>query len=102
MGKKNIIEKNKRSGALGDTSERMIMKIIDIINQKQDFCEGLKFAHQVIDGTASILILKDDGSLIAARDRLGRLPIIIGKNEDGYSVSFESYAFEKLGYEKKI
>ena len=37
MGKKNIIEKNKRSGALGDTSERMIMKIIDIINQKQDF-----------------------------------------------------------------
>ena len=74
--------------------------IASLINHKKDFCEGIKFAQEVIDGTASILILKDDGSLIAARDRLGRLPIIIGKNEDGYSVSFESYAFEKLGYDK--
>ena len=74
--------------------------VASLINHKKDFCEGIKFAQEVIDGTASILILKDDGTLIAARDRLGRLPIIIGKNEDGYSVSFESYAFEKLGYDK--
>ena len=37
-----------------------------------------------------ILILKEDGHLIAARDRLGRLPVLIGKDEDGYCVSFES------------
>ena len=75
--------------------------VASLINHKSDFCEGIKFAQDVIDGTASILILKNDGSLIAARDKLGRLPIIIGKNDSGYSVSFESYAFEKLGYDKE-
>ena len=70
-----------------------------LIDQKGDFIEGIRFAQESIDGTASILILKDDGSLIAARDRLGRLPIHIGKNEYGYAVSFESFAYQKLGYE---
>ena len=70
-----------------------------LINQKSDFVEGIKFAQNEIDGTASILILKDDGAIIAARDRLGRLPVMIGKNEDGYSVSFESFAYTKLDYE---
>lgn len=75
--------------------------VASLINQKNDFCEGIKFAHEVIDGTASILILKNDGGLIAARDKFGRLPVIIGKNKDGYSVSFEHFAFEKLGYVKE-
>ena len=75
--------------------------VASLINKKNDFVAGIKFAQEVIDGTASILILKDDGSLIAARDRLGRLPVIIGKSEDGYGVSFESFALEKLGYEKE-
>ena len=70
-----------------------------LIAQKSTFTEGIKFAQSVIDGTASILILKNDGNLIAARDRLGRLPVLIGKNEGGYCVSFESFAYQKLGYE---
>lgn len=70
-----------------------------LINQKDSFVDGIKFAQSVIDGTASILILCEDGSIIAARDRLGRLPVIIGKNEDGYAVSFEAFAYRKLGYE---
>ncbi len=69
-----------------------------LINQRESFVEGIKFAHEVIDGTASILILKNDGTLIAARDKLGRLPVLIGKNDDGYAVSFESFAYKKLGY----
>ncbi|MBQ9301081.1 MAG: amidophosphoribosyltransferase [Clostridia bacterium] len=69
-----------------------------IINQKDSFAEGIRYANEMIEGTASILILKDDGSLIAARDRLGRLPVHIGQGEDGYAVSFESFAYEKLGY----
>ena len=69
-----------------------------LINQKTDFVDGIKFAQNEIDGTASILILKEGGSIIAARDKLGRLPVIIGKNEDGYCVSFESFAHKKLGY----
>lgn len=70
-----------------------------LINQKNSFAEGIKFAQSVIEGTASILILKDGGNLIAARDKVGRLPMLIGKNEDGYAVTFESFAYQKLGYE---
>ncbi|MGN1095548.1 MAG: amidophosphoribosyltransferase [Eubacteriales bacterium] len=73
--------------------------IASLINQKEDFASGIKFAQESIDGTASILILKNDGTLIAARDKLGRLPVIIGKREDGYCATFESFACQKLGYE---
>ncbi len=69
-----------------------------LINQKDSFAEGIRSAQELIDGTASILILKDGGTLIAARDRLGRLPVLIGKRDDGYAVSFESHAYQKLGY----
>lgn len=75
--------------------------IASLINQKSSFAEGIKFAQEVIDGTASILILKDDGAIIAARDRLGRLPIHIGRNERGFCASFESFAYEKLEYESE-
>ncbi len=73
--------------------------IASLISQKDNFAEGIKFAQESIEGTASILILKNDGSIITARDRLGRLPVLIGKCEDGYCVTFESFAAQKLGYE---
>ena len=69
-----------------------------LIDQKSSFAEGIRFAQSSIDGTASILILQEDGTIIAARDRLGRLPVTVGRREDGYAVSFESFAYEKLGY----
>ena len=74
--------------------------VASLVNKKDSFAEGIRFAQDVIDGTAAILILQNDGSIIAARDKYGRLPVIIGKNQYGYSVSFESFAFEKLDYEK--
>lgn len=70
-----------------------------LISQKDSFVEGIQFAQSVIVGTANILILTNEGKLIAARDRLGRIPVQIGKNEDGYCASFEEFAFTKLGYE---
>ena len=73
--------------------------VAGLISQRTNFVDGIKFAQESIDGTASILILTDDGSIIAARDRLGRLPILIGKSDDGYCVSFESFAYQKLDYE---
>ena len=73
--------------------------IAAIIDQKESFADGIRFAQEMIEGTASILILKDGGHLIAARDKMGRLPIVIEKNEDGYAVTFEDYAGEKLGYD---
>ena len=71
-----------------------------LINQKGSFTEGIRHAQSLIEGTANILILKDDGKLIAARDRLGRIPVQIGKDDIGYCASFEEFAFTKLGYEK--
>ena len=73
--------------------------LASLINQKGDFAEGIKFAQSVVEGTANILILKDDGSVIAARDKVGRLPVIIGKGEDGYCITMESFAAQKLDYD---
>ena len=70
-----------------------------LISQKSSFAEGIQFAQRVIEGTANILLLTDEGHLIAARDRLGRIPVQIGVNEDGYCASFEEFAFTKLGFE---
>ena len=75
--------------------------IAALIGSRASFAEGIRFAQSVIEGTASILILKEGGSLIAARDRLGRLPVAIARAEDGHCVSFESFAYEKLGYAKE-
>lgn len=73
--------------------------IAALINQKDSFAEGIKFANEVVDGTVALLILKEGGNIIAARDRFGRLPVLVGKDEDGYAVTFESFAYQKLGYE---
>ena len=69
-----------------------------LINQKGDLVSGIRHAQEEIDGSATILILTRDG-IIAARDALGRLPVLIGQNEEGCCVSFESFAYHKLGYE---
>lgn len=99
LSEKYLLTNGGHFGVMTGGKVNSVELVASLINHKNDFAEGIKFANEVIDGTASILILKDDGSIIAARDKLGRLPIIIGKNEDGYSISFESFAFEKLGYE---
>lgn len=70
-----------------------------LIDQKSDYVDGIRFAQNEIKGTMSILILTGRGTLIASRDKLGRIPVLIGKNEDGYCVSFENFAYQKLGYE---
>ncbi len=70
-----------------------------LIDQKSSFADGIRFAQNAIEGTMNILILKENGNLIAARDLKGRIPVQIGKNEDGYCASFEEFAFTKLGYE---
>ena len=69
-----------------------------LINQADTLTEGIRRAQEVIDGSSAILLLTKDG-IIAARDRLGRLPVLIGKDDDGYCVSFESFAYQKLGYQ---
>ena len=72
--------------------------VAGLINQKDSLVEGIRHAQEVIEGSATILILTGDG-IIAARDKLGRLPVLVGRNEDGCCVSFESFAYHKLGYD---
>lgn len=69
-----------------------------LINSKDTFVEGIRYAQEQIEGTVSILLLTDRGTLIAARDKFGRLPVLVGKSDDGYCVSFENFAYKKLGY----
>ncbi len=70
-----------------------------IINQKENFIDGIRYAQEMIDGSLSMLILTEKG-VYAARDKLGRTPIDIGEREDGYCASFESFAFLNLGYKQ--
>lgn len=86
-------------GAMTNDGINSTELVAAMINQKDNFADGIAYAQSVIDGTASILILTDDGRIIAARDRTGRIPVLIGVNDEGYCVSFEDFAYKKLGYE---
>lgn len=68
-----------------------------LISQKDNIVEGIKHAQELIKGSMSILILTAEG-IYAARDKLGRTPIVIGEKSSGYCVTFESSAFLNLGY----
>lgn len=81
------------SGAVNSTE-----LVAALINQKEDFVSGIKYAQERIDGSLTLLILNRDGSIIAARDAMGRLPVLIGRNDQGHCISFESFAYHKLGY----
>ena len=72
-----------------------------LINQKESMVEGIRHAQNVIDGSMSLLIMTEKGELIAARDAVGRTPVHIGRCDDGFCVSFESFAFTKLGYHEE-
>lgn len=68
-----------------------------LINQKDNFIEGIQYALDTIDGSLSMLILTPKG-IYAARDKLGRTPVVLGKKEDARCAVFESFSFLNLGY----
>ncbi len=69
-----------------------------LINRCDNLVDGIHYAQEVIDGSCTILLLTPD-SIIAARDKLGRLPVIVGRKTDSHCVCFESFACQKLGYD---
>ena len=69
-----------------------------LINRRDSIPEGIRYAQSIIDGSMSMLILTPEG-IYAARDRLGRTPVIIGKKKGAYCASFESFAYLNLGYD---
>ncbi len=90
--------KNRQFMAMGSGKVNAAELTATLINEKESFSEGIRYAQEKIEGSATILVLTDH-SIIAARDRFGRLPVIIGKCQSGHCVSFESFAFQKLGYQ---
>lgn len=68
-----------------------------IIDQKENFIDGIRYAQEIVDGSLSMLVLTPRG-IYAARDKLGRTPVVLGQKEDGYCASFESFAYLNLGY----
>lgn len=68
-----------------------------IINQKENFIDGIRYAQEIIEGSMSMLILTPKG-IYCARDKYGRTPIVIGKKEHAHCASFESFAYLNLGY----
>lgn len=71
--------------------------VASVINQKPNLIEGIQYAQEVIDGSMTMLIMTPKG-ILAARDKLGRTPVAIGRKEGAYCVSFESFAYLNLGY----
>ncbi|MDY2629545.1 MAG: phosphoribosyltransferase family protein [Lachnospiraceae bacterium] len=68
-----------------------------LINQRNSIVEGLQYVQEAIDGSMTILLMTGEG-IYAARDRRGRTPVVIGKKDDAFCVSFESFAYVNLGY----
>lgn len=72
--------------------------IAAIINQKENIIDGIHYALELIDGSLTILLMTPKG-IYAARDKYGRTPVIIGKKEDAWCLTFEDFAYRNLGYE---
>ena len=68
-----------------------------VINQKENLIDGIRYAQELIDGSMTLMLMTPKG-IYAARDRMGRTPVILGKKEDAYCITFESYAYLNLGY----
>lgn len=71
--------------------------IAALICEKDSILEGIKYVQDVVDGSMTLLLMTKEG-IYAARDKYGRTPLVIGRKEDAYCVSFESHAYINLGY----
>ena len=72
--------------------------IASLICKKDTIVEGIQYVQELVDGSMSILVMTEEG-IYAARDRYGRTPVVVGKKENAYAVSFENFAYKSLGYD---
>ena len=71
--------------------------VAHLITKGESFAQGISYAQERIKGSCSMLILTEEG-IIAARDRFGRTPLVVGKKENAYACAFETSSFPNLGY----
>ena len=96
--KTHFLDKGRYFTTLSDGRINVTDLVAGIVNEKESIADGIKFAQDLIDGSMSMLIMTGPGEIIACRDKYGRLPVHVGKDENGCCVSFESFAYTKLGY----
>ena len=72
--------------------------VASLICKKETLVEGIRYAQETVNGSLTLLLMTKDG-IFAARDRYGRTPVVVGKKEEAYCVSFENSAYINLGYE---
>ena len=90
--------RNNQFMALSSGAVNATELVAALINQKDNLVAGIQYAQSKVDGSLTLLIMTDAGDLIAARDFMGRLPVLVGCDENGHCVAFESFAYHKLGY----
>ncbi|MEB1813408.1 amidophosphoribosyltransferase [Adlercreutzia mucosicola] len=90
--------RNSQFMALSSGAVNATELVAALINQKDNLVAGIQYAQSKVDGSLTLLIMTDAGDLIAARDFMGRLPVLVGCDENGHCVAFESFAYHKLGY----
>lgn len=98
LEKKYLKHQGRQFTAMSSGDVNTTELVAALINHESDFIAGIKFAQEAIDGSLTLLIMKNDGVILAARDKMGRLPVQIGRKAEGYCVSLESFAYHKLGY----
>ena len=91
------LSRNQQFTELSSGSTNPTELVALLITQGKDFVDGIQNVFRKVQGSCTMLVLTDDG-LIVARDFLGRTPAIIGKNHEGYAVAFDSHSFDNLDY----
>lgn len=94
---KELLDAGVHFGELSSGRTNQTELVALLINQGKDFTEGIRNVYAKVKGSCSMLILTENG-IIAARDKLGRTPVILGEKEGAYAVTSETTAFPNLGY----
>ena len=95
---KELLAQNMHFSELSSGKTNQTELVALLITQGKDFVEGIENVFNRIKGSCSMLLLTEDG-IIAARDKWGRTPIVIGRKEGAYAATSESSSFPNLDYE---
>lgn len=93
-----VLDQNRHFLEMGGSKINATELVAALINEAPTIPEGIQHAQKLIDGTMSMLVMTPE-CIYAARDFYGRLPVMLGRRDDGYAISFESFAYQKVGYE---
>lgn len=100
LAKKAFSKRKIHFSEMGEGEINPTELVATLINQEMTFEDGIKNAQEVIEGSCSLLILTEK-SVYAARDKLGRTPVVLGEKEGSFAVTLETCAFPNLGFEIK-